>query len=393
MFKFNGDQEASGVFWDSIATIVNAWMPSYEEGSIGYLIVMGLTAFVGLMFISVLIGIVTSAIEEKIVGLRKGNSIVIEEGHTVILGFCPGEYTLIRQLILAAEESLTGRVGIINMDGLSISEITGRENLPFLSDISKIPSRKTDSSFELENIFDYIVRGSLPQLYDDPDTPRDIFYSSYISTYIEKDLREILEIRNETKFINFMRLLASNTGQELIYDVYAKEIGININTVKSWISVLNKTGIVHLLQPYNEQSIAKRIIKRPKMYFFDTGLAAYLSGIDSSRTLVRSFLKERFFETFAVNEIRKSFINEGIQIDYYYYRDNNQNEIDLVYIRDGEIHMIEIKSGTSFNESAVKGFRQLDKTNYLKGKNAVVCSADKLSALPDGTLLIPVSLI
>ena len=220
-----------------------------------------------------------------------------------------------------------------------------------------------------------------------------IFFSSYISTYIEKDLREILEIRDEAKFINFIRLLASNTGQELIYDVYAKEIGININTVKSWISLLNKTGIVHLLQPYNEPSITKRIVKRPKMYFFDTGLAAYLSGIDSSRTLVRSFLKERFFETFAVNEIRKSFINEGIQIAYYYYRDNNQNEIDLVYIRDGEIHMVEIKSGTSFSESAVKGFRQLDKTNYLKGKNAVVCSADRLSALPDGTLLIPVSSI
>ncbi len=297
------------------------------------------------------------------------------------------------QLLEKAEESLAGRVGIINMDALSISEIAGRQNIPFLTDISKTASRKTDTSFEFENIFDYVVNGGLPQLYDDPDTPRDIFFSSYISTYIEKDLREILEVKDEVKFINFMRLLASNTGQELIYDNYAKEIGIDATTVKAWISALNKTGIIYLLQPYNEQSIKKRIVKRPKMYFFDTGLAAYLSGIDTRNTLVRSFLKGRFFETFVINEIRRSFQNEGIQIDYYYYRDNNQNEIDLVYVRDGEIHMIEIKAGTSFTVSSVKGFKQLDNTAFIKGKNAIVCTADKVSALTDGTLLIPVSTI
>lgn len=297
------------------------------------------------------------------------------------------------QLLEKAEESLAGRVGIVNMDALSISEIMRRENIPFLTDISKIASRKADASFEFENIFNYVIKGSLPQLYDDPDTPKDIFFSSYISTYIEKDLREILDVKDEIKFVNFMRLLASNTGQELIYDNYAKEIGIDATTVKIWVSVLNKTGIIYLLQPYNEQSIKKRIVKRPKLYFFDTGLAAYLAGIDSSNTLVRSFLKGRFFETYVINEIRRSFQNEGINIDYYYYRDNNQNEVDLVYIRDGEIHLVEIKSGTSFTLSAVKGFKQLDNTAFIKGKNAIVCTADKLSALPEGTLLIPVSTI
>lgn len=297
------------------------------------------------------------------------------------------------QLLEKAEESLAGRVGIVNMDALSISEILGRENLPFLTNIVKIASRKVDSSFEFDRIFDYVVRGGLPQLYDDPDTPRNIFFSSYITTYIEKDLREILDVKDEIKFVNFMKLLASNTGQELIYDNYANEIGVEAKTIKAWVSALNKTGIIYLLYPYNEQSIKKRIVKRPKMYFFDTGLAAYLSGIDSSSTLVRSFLKGRFFETYVINEIRRSHLNAGIKIEYYYYRDNSQNEIDLVYILDGEIHMVEVKSGTNFTTGAVKGFRQLNQTAFIKGSNAVVCTADKLSALQDGTFIIPVSSI
>ena len=190
-----------------------------------------------------------------------------------------------------------------------------------------------------------------------------------------------------------MRILASNTGQELIYDTYAKELGIEIKTVKSWISALSKTGIIYLVHPYHEHSIVKRIVKRPKLYFFDTGLASYLSGIDTSRTLLRSFLKGRFFESFAMNEIRKSFRSEGLNPEFYYYRDNNRNEIDLVYIRDGEIHRVEMKSGTRFAIGDVKGFKQLDHSDFIKGANAIVCTADKLSALSDGTLIIPISSI
>lgn len=129
------------------------------------------------------------------------------------------------------------------------------------------------------------------------------------------------------------------------------------------------------------------------MYFFDTGLASYLCGIDSADTLKRSFLKGRFFETYAMNEIRKSFRNAGLEYTPYYYRDSHQNRIDLVYIHDGSIHMIEMKSGTTFDESAVSSFKQLDATKYQKGTNAIVCTADQLSALGNGTLLIPVTSI
>ena len=129
------------------------------------------------------------------------------------------------------------------------------------------------------------------------------------------------------------------------------------------------------------------------MYFFDTGLAAYLSGIDTAGTLQRSFLKGRFFETFTMNEIRKSYRNEGVDVEMFYYRDNKQNEIDLIFIRDGEIHLAEMKSGTHFSAGDVSAFKQLSGTQYIKGKNAIICTADKYSVLSDGTLIVPVASI
>ena len=175
-----------------------------------------------------------------------------------------------------------------------------------------------------------------------------LFYSSYLTTYLEKDLKELVSVNDEVKFINFMKILASNTGEELVYDNYSKQVGASTNTIKAWISVLVKTGIVYLVEPYNEESIVKRVVKRPKMYFFDTGFAAYLCGIDSAETLQKSFLKGRFFE---------------------------------------------IKAGQMFNASNTKGFRKLQNTRYEKGKNAIICTADKISIISDGTLILPISSI
>jgi predicted AAA+ superfamily ATPase len=217
-----------------------------------------------------------------------------------------------------------------------------------------------------------------------------MFYSSYITTYLEKDLKDLINIKDEVKFINFLKILASNTGEELVYDNYSKQVGVSTNTIKSWVSVLVKTAVVYLVEPYNEESIVKRVIKRPKMYFFDTGLAAYLCGIDSSETLQRSFLKGRFFETFVFNEVRKSFMNEGLMQKLYYYRDADQNEIDLVLVRDASMSLIEIKSGQEFNASSTKGFKKLADTKFNKKNNVIICTADKISILNDGTYIIPV---
>lgn len=182
-----------------------------------------------------------------------------------------------------------------------------------------------------------------------------LFYSSYLTTYLEKDLKE------------------------LVYDNYSKQVGVSTNTIKAWIFVLVKTGIVYLVETYNEESIIKRVVKRPKMYFFDTGFAAYLCGIDSAQTLQKSFLKGRFFETFIFNEMRKSYMNDGQMQQLYYYRDSEQNKVDLILLKNGVLSCVEIKALHMFNTSNTKGFRKLQNTRYEKDKNAIICTADTIS--------------
>lgn len=298
-----------------------------------------------------------------------------------------------KKLLDESEESLSGRVGILDMYNLSLNEILGLDNKPFDIELASSSIRSKRFYLSDNELFKYIVRGFFPGLYDDPSLNTQMFYSSYLTTYLEKDLKDLLNVVNEFKFINFLRILASNTGEELVYDNYAKQVGATVNTIKSWIAALAKTAIIYLVQPYNDDSIAKRIVKRPKMYFFDTGLAAYLCGIDSPETLQRSFMKGRFFETFVFNEIKKSYMNAGIMQDLFYYRDSDQNEVDMVLVRNGRISCIEIKAGKSFNASDTKGFRKLDSSKLEKGKNAIVCTADKVSILSDGTFMLPVSSI
>lgn len=298
-----------------------------------------------------------------------------------------------KKLLDESEESLSGRVGILDMSNLSLNEILGMENSLFEIDLIKCANKSQRYYLNDKKAFEYIVRGFFPVLYDDINLKSQLFYSSYITTYLEKDLRDILNINDEFKFLNFLRLLASNTGEELVYDNYSKQVSVSTNTIKSWIAALVKTAVIYLVQPYNEESIVKRVVKRPKMYFFDTGLAAYLCGVDSAETLERSFLKGRFFETFIINEIRKSFMNSGIMQELYYYRDSEQNEVDLILIRNGEISCVEIKSGQNFNASSTKGFKKLEPSKLEHAKNAIICTVDKVSILNDGTLLLPISSI
>jgi len=159
----------------------------------------------------------------------------------------------------------------------------------------------------------------------------------------------------------------------------------------AWLSVLIAGDIVYLLEPYNEISISKRIVKRPKLYFSDTGLACYLARLNSGEILEASSFTGRFVETYIINEIKKSFINNGIEPNFYYYRDNNMNEIDLIIINDGKLNRIECKSGFKFNNSAVKGFKQLDKTSYNIGAKVIICNTDVVYPLEDGVYVLPLA--
>lgn len=298
-----------------------------------------------------------------------------------------------KALLENAKESLAGRVNILKMNPLSMREIHDDLDLPFDIDKTVSVKRASDYSITESELLEYIVRGMMPQLYDDPDTPRDQFFSDYIETYMYKDLPEVLNVKDDLKFENFLMLLASNTGEELVYDNYAKQIGVSSPTIKEWVSSLVKTGIIWLVKPYNDQSIAKRIVKRPKMYFFDTGLACFEAGIRDARTLEKSYLKGRFVETCIANEIRKSYMNNGIDQPIYYYRDSQQNEVDLVIPRNGILKLVECKSGSRFNASDIKAFDCFDSVQLGRGTDAVICTSESVYALKENAIVLPVSAI
>lgn len=295
------------------------------------------------------------------------------------------------KLMNGVTESLAGRVSIIHMMPLSRNEIIKRDEPIFDFDIKNILKRANQNPLNVLELYDNIVKGFYPELYSNDMLKVQKFYSDYVETYIERDVSEVLNVKDKLLFRRFMELIASLTGEELVYDNLAKIVGVDKKTIMSWLSVLIAGDIVYLLEPYNEVSISKRIIKRPKLYFSDTGLACYLARLTSGEILRNSNFSGRFVETYIINELKKSYINNGIEPSFYYYRDNNMNEIDLVIIKDGKLHRVECESGINYNNSAVKGFKQLDNTNYQIGTKAIICNTDIVYPLDDNVYVLPIS--
>lgn len=297
------------------------------------------------------------------------------------------------ELMKGVSESLAGRVSIINVSTLSTREILNKKEEYFSFDPIELNKRSNDFKLPIDEVFNLIVKGTYPELYSNPNLDSDSFYSNYVQTYIERDVSQLINIKNKYKFQNFMQILASLTGEELVYDKLAKAIGVKLETIQSWISILLAADIIYLLQPYNELSLVKRVVKRPKIYFNDTGLACYLLGINNGNILMSSIFKGRFMETYIFNEIKKSFLNNNCRVNFYYYRDNNQNEIDLVILKDGELHFIEAKTGVSFSLKDVKSFSQLSKSNYKKGTSFIICNTETLYKLDENVFVIPITSI
>lgn len=297
------------------------------------------------------------------------------------------------ELMKGVTESMAGRVSIIRMSPLSASEIFNKEELKF--EINPISNNKRILNFHIEvnELFKLIVRGMYPELYDNKEISTDSFYSNYVDTYIERDVSQLINIKDKMKFQNFMEILASLTGQELVYDTIAKAVGVKVNTIKSWISVLMTGEIIYLLEPYNELSVVKRIVRRPKIYFNDTGLACYLARLNSDENLKRSAFAGSFFETYVVNEIKKSYRNNGIKENFYYYRDNNQNEIDLIILENGLLHFIECKVGVSYNRSDIKGFKCLKDSKYQIGLSCIICNTDSIYTIDENAYALPITAI
>lgn len=296
------------------------------------------------------------------------------------------------KLMRNVTQSMAGRAAILYMEPLSIKEIYGEKETPFLPNEGYI-SQPINTSLNVKELFQQIIHGFYPELYSNPNLTSEMFYARYVATYIDRDIDELLEVRNKNKFHSFMQILASLTGQQLNASTVSRAVGVSVTTINEWLSVLEASGIIYFLQSYQDVSITKRVIKAPKIYFADTGLAAYLARINDAATLEASVFAGAFMETYVMNEIRKSYLNNGKNFNGTYYRDSNQNEIDLVLLENAELHLIEIKKGVSFHLDSVKAFKQLEKSMYSIGFSCLLCNTKENYALNDNIHVLSISCI
>ena len=297
------------------------------------------------------------------------------------------------KLMEGVTDSLAGRISIINMSPLSMSEIVGREEPPFDIDLPENIRRSTEYSLGPKEFYERLIRGMYPEPETKPELTTDEFYSDYVDTYIDRDVSEIINVVNKEKFHAFMQLVASLTGQELNYERIASDVGIDGKTVKSWISVLMTGDIIHLLQPYNDRSTSKRIVKRPKLYFWDTGLACHLARVLDADSLMAGYLKSPMTETFMVNEILKTYRNNKMASPCYYYREGNKNEVDVVIVRNGKISLIECKSGSEFGWDDIKTIQKGIPSQYPIVGRCILCLAEKAYPINDMVYALPFTAI
>lgn len=296
------------------------------------------------------------------------------------------------KLMQNVTESMAGRVGVINMSTLSYNETIGRNEIPFSVDLDKLFDR-VEPKITIDRLFELITKGFYPELYRNNNLNVNTFYSNCVATYVDRDVSELVNVKNKLLFHKLMQLLASLTGEELVYDNLAKLVGVDKKTIVNWISVLEASNIIYLLQPYYELSLTKRVVKRPKIYFKDTGLACYLAKLGDPKSLAVSHFAGHFVETYVINEIIKSYENTESYAEFYYYRDNDQNEVDLIIQSNGELTLIEIKSGMNFNNSSIKGFKALEGSKYKINKSCIICLSTDIYKINDNVYALPISVI
>ena len=321
---------------------------------------------------------------------------VVDEDKTKGQFYLTGSQSL--KLMKNVSDSLAGRAGVIKMLGLSMRELDGvfyrKPFLPVQEHINDI--EKQSSNFDYSKIVSYIHKGFFPELHETESDLHDWsdFYSSYFQTYIEKDIKDVLNIQDESAFIKFVKATASLTGEMLNYSTLAEICGKDVKTVQSWMSVLESSGLVYLLEPYYN-NLNKRMIKTPKLYFLDTGLACWLLGWNTPEQLTSGAMWGHIFESFVFTEILKSYYNDGVvKPPLYYYRDTDKNEIDLAIADGNYLHPVEIKTTSDPTKSMFKAFRCLENIPGKKiGSGAVICLAKERLPLTDDVWILPVHMI
>lgn len=291
-------------------------------------------------------------------------------------------------------ESLAGRVGIFDLFAFSSRELTSSKEDVFIPKIEELKKKVPLKRVPVTKIFERILKGSYPEIHYGHKIPVEHYYSTYIRTYIERDVREIINVKDENKFIKFISSMAARTGQEFNASLVGAEIGIDNKTADEWISILKNTGIIYLLQPHTSNNVS-RAVKRQKLYFMDTGLACYLTGYTDATILEKSAYSGAIFETYVISEIIKSFTNKGLdpRKHLYFYRDNNQKEIDLLVIDNNVIYPIEIKKSSNPRKEAIKNFDIVKKFELEMGNGIVLCLTKDIIAIDDNNYYVPIEYI
>ncbi len=302
------------------------------------------------------------------------------------------------KLMKNISDSLAGRAGVIKMLGLSQRELSGiNYQEPFKPGAAHIDAiSKEAPTFNYNSIVSRIHKGFFPELYESESDLKDWadYYSSYFQTYIEKDIKDVLNIQDESAFIKFVKATASLTGEVLNYTTIAEICDKDVGTVKAWLSVMESSGLVYLLEPYYN-NFNKRLIKAPKLYFLDTGLACWLLGWNTPEQLSNGAMWGNIFESFVFAEILKSYYNDGnVKPPLFYYRDKDKNEIDLL-VEDGSIlYPIEIKTSSDPNKSMTNAFRFIENIpDKTVGQGALICLAKEVLPLRQDVWILPANLI
>lgn len=297
-------------------------------------------------------------------------------------------------LMKGITESLAGRVAIIDLLGLSQAELEDRADLvePFLPTPEWIEQARNNlkKPLSLTDVYERIWRGAFPHVHETDGTDRELFYRSYVQTYIQRDVKEILKISDENAFHRFLVAVAARTGQMLNFADLSRDVGIDNKTAKSWLSILETSGLVYILPPYFRNVTKRLVISTPKIYFLDTGLCSYLTKWPHVASLEAGAMSGAILETYLFAEILKSYWHNGKEPHFYYYRDKDQNEIDLVIETGDTFYPVEFKKTGTPSLMASKHFRLLEKLGKNVGHGAVICFVEKDVPLSREVAAIPI---
>ncbi len=294
------------------------------------------------------------------------------------------------ELMKNVGESLSGRIGVIELSSMSFREMESvKFNIPFVPTNEYLEIRK-QKLVKLNDVWETIHRGSMPALLD-KSMDWTFFYGSYVKSYIERDVRDVLSIRNVSLFYKFLTAMAARTGELFIPNDIANSLGVSLPTVQAWTSVLEASGLIKIVQPYANNAL-KRATKTPKLYFMDTGLVCYLVGWNNKAVLMNGAMAGSVFETFVVSEIIKSYKNAGLNTSHiFFYRDREQKEIDLVIENGGTLYPIEIKKSAQPATAMAKNFPVLNNVqDRIVGQGCIICLSDSLCGVSESLTIIPV---